>query len=61
MTPEDEDRMGARIAHAMARSRRHTKFTFTAAAALNWTYEETLRFIDTGEEPAGKEFESEAP
>jgi hypothetical protein len=51
------DDMGARMAHAMARSRRHTKFTFMAAAALGWSYDETLHFIETGEQPVGKEFD----
>lgn len=60
MTPEDEHRMGAALAHAMACSRRHTKWTFMAAVALNWTQEETAHYIETGEEPAGKEI-TEAP
>jgi hypothetical protein len=55
MTPADEMRLGAQLAHAMAVSRRHTKFTFMAAAALDWSYAQTLHYIETGEQPAGKE------
>lgn len=61
MTPEDEYRMGAQMAHAMAVSRRKIKFTYMAAVALGWTSEETDHYIETGDQPVGKELNNEAP
>lgn len=61
MTPEDEERIGRLYAHAMARSARRTVWTYRAAVVLGWSAEDIERYIETGEQPAGKEFGSEAP
>jgi hypothetical protein len=51
------EEMGAQLAKAMAKSRRQTKFTYMAAVAKGWTEAETAHYVETGGQPAGKEFD----
>lgn len=57
MSPEDEYRLGREYSNALAKSRRHTKWTFIAAQVKGWTHEETMHYIDTGVQPPGKEMD----
>lgn len=60
MTEAEEDELyrdiSRRRLEAYLESRRHTKLTFAAAVLNGWTHDETMHYIKTGAQPAGKEF-----
>lgn len=47
---------GEAMAKVIARSRRATKLYIMAGVLRGWTTEEQKHFVETGEQPAGKEF-----
>lgn len=59
-TQEDElyADMGRRLSAAIARSRRSNLWTLRASILLDWPAGAYQHFVETGEEPVGKEFGS---